>query len=72
MVCFQTKNPILGKFWRGLAMEDVGIFYGHLVIFTDIWYTYVFCGHLVQEHGYLVYFTRFGILYKEKCGSPDA
>jgi hypothetical protein len=28
MVYFQTKNPNLGKF---LKVEDVGIFYGHLV-----------------------------------------
>jgi hypothetical protein len=32
MVYFQTKNPTLGKFLRVLhrAIEDVGIFYGHL------------------------------------------
>jgi hypothetical protein len=26
---FQTKNPNLGKNFESLAMEDVGIFYGH-------------------------------------------
>jgi hypothetical protein len=26
MVCFQTKNPNLGKFWGGFVLEDVGIF----------------------------------------------
>jgi hypothetical protein len=31
MVCFQTKNTNLGKFLEGLAMEDAGIFYDHLV-----------------------------------------
>jgi hypothetical protein len=25
IVYFQTKNPDLGKFWRGLGMEKVGI-----------------------------------------------
>jgi hypothetical protein len=30
MVYFQTKNPNLGKFWRALGMEKVGIFFGHL------------------------------------------
>jgi hypothetical protein len=43
MVCLKTKNPNLGKFWRGLAMEDVSIpilstldpFYGHLLYFMD-------------------------------------
>jgi hypothetical protein len=34
---FQTKNPNLGKFLEGLAMEDYGIFYGHLVYFMDTW-----------------------------------
>jgi hypothetical protein len=55
MVCFQTKNPNLGKFWRVLQWEMLAyymdswsilwsfvIFYGHLVI----WYIFpvlVFC-----------------------------
>jgi hypothetical protein len=39
MVRFQTKNTNLGKDWRVLLhMEDVGIFYGHLVYFKNIWY----------------------------------
>jgi hypothetical protein len=29
MVCFQTKNPNLGKFWRVFVMENLGIFYDH-------------------------------------------
>jgi hypothetical protein len=37
MVYFQTK--------KGLAMEDIGMFYGHLVYFTAVWYiTYVAFG----------------------------
>jgi hypothetical protein len=36
MVCFQTKNPNLGKFWGFFAMENLGIFYDHLVYFTAI------------------------------------
>jgi hypothetical protein len=31
MAYFQTKNPNLGLNFEGLAMEDFGIFYGHLV-----------------------------------------
>jgi hypothetical protein len=31
MVYFQTKNPKLGKFLDVLTIEDVGMFYGHLV-----------------------------------------
>jgi hypothetical protein len=30
MAYFQTKNPDLGEL-EGLAMEDIGVFYGHLV-----------------------------------------
>jgi hypothetical protein len=36
---------------EGPTVEDVGIFYGHLVYFTAIWYTLwifgIFCGNLV-------------------------
>jgi hypothetical protein len=44
MVCFQTKNPNLGKFWRALNWKMliyfVGIskFYGHFGCFMTIWY----------------------------------
>jgi hypothetical protein len=38
MVCFQTKHPNLGKFWRTLEFENVGIFNGRLEYFTAIWY----------------------------------
>jgi hypothetical protein len=37
MAYFQTKNPNFGKIFEGLAIEDVGIFNGHLVNFTAIW-----------------------------------
>jgi hypothetical protein len=53
----------------GLAMEDDGIFYGHLVHFT------VFCYILLTfgiVRGNLVYFSRFGILYQEKSGNPGS
>jgi hypothetical protein len=63
MVYFQTKNPNLGKFWRVLAMEDAGIYYGHLVNFLAFWYILwnygIFSGHLVH-------FSRFGTLNHEK------
>jgi hypothetical protein len=51
MVCFQTKNPNLGKFWRALDWKMLiyfmaiwnilmifGIFYDHLEHFVFIWY----------------------------------
>jgi hypothetical protein len=67
MVCFQTKNPKLGKFWRVLQWKilvyfmtiwsillPLEILYGHLAYFAVIWYI----------------FPRFGILCQEKSGNP--
>jgi hypothetical protein len=48
-------------------MEDVGLFYGHLVCFTAMWYILWPFGIF---YGYLVYFSRLGILYQEKSGNP--
>jgi hypothetical protein len=52
---------------EGLAIEDVGVFYGHLAYFTAIWYILWPFGIF---YGHLVYFSRFGMLYKEKSGNP--
>jgi hypothetical protein len=67
MVCFQTKNRNLGKFWMVLLwkillyfvttwsiLQPLEIFYGHLVYFVVIWYIS----------------PRFGILDQEKSGNP--
>jgi hypothetical protein len=35
MVCFQTKNPDLGKKIQGFILENVDIFYGRLEYFKD-------------------------------------
>jgi hypothetical protein len=64
-------------------MEEVGIFYGHLVYCTARRYTYVCGGHLVYFmviwniswsfgifYGHLVYFSRFGMLHQEKSDNP--
>jgi hypothetical protein len=55
-------------------MEDVGIFYGHLIYFTAIWYILWLLGIF---YNYLVYFMfiwynffRFGMLRQEKSGNP--
>jgi hypothetical protein len=53
---------------EGLALEDVGIFYGHLVHFMVFCYILWTLGIVP---GNLVYFSRFGILYQEKSGNPD-
>jgi hypothetical protein len=48
-------------------MENLGIFYDHLVYFTanenSLRPFGIFCGNLV-------YFSRFGILDQEKSGNP--
>jgi hypothetical protein len=38
----------LGPFLEGLAMEDVGVFYGHLISFTAIW-------HLLWPFGIFIF-----------------
>jgi hypothetical protein len=48
-------------------MENVGIFYGHLVYFMVIWYILRPFGTF---HGHLVYFSCFGMLHQEKSGNP--
>jgi hypothetical protein len=49
---------------EGLAMEDVGIFYGHLVHFTVSCYIFWTFGIV---RGDLVYFSRFGISTLYSC-----
>jgi hypothetical protein len=69
MVYFLTKNPNLGKFWSvHIAMEDVGIFYGHLVYFTAIWYMLLPFVYFVV---FWYIFPRFGMFYQEKSGNPE-
>jgi hypothetical protein len=69
MVCFQTKNPNLDKFWRVLLwkiivyfitiwsiLRPLEKFYGHLVYFVVSWYI----------------FPSFGILDQDKSGTPGS
>jgi hypothetical protein len=63
MVCFQTKNPNLGKFWRVLHWKMlVYIFYGHFVHFTVFWYILwsfgIVCGHLVNFFPFWYVWTK--------------
>jgi hypothetical protein len=46
-------------------MEDVVIFYGHLVYFAAIWYK------CLWTFIWYRYFPRFGSLYQEKSGNTD-
>jgi hypothetical protein len=72
MVCFQTKNPNLGKFLKDLAMEYVGVFYGHLVHFTVFCYIFItFLWHLEKFIEIWYILSRFDILFQEKSGNPD-
>jgi hypothetical protein len=48
-------------------MEDVGIFNGHSVHFTDIWYILWSFGIF---HGYLVYFPHFWYIVPRKIWQP--
>jgi hypothetical protein len=64
---FPNQKLKFGFIVEGLAMEDVDIFMAILSIyiqlngiFMAIWY--ILC--------FLVYFSRFGILYREKSGNP--
>jgi hypothetical protein len=67
MVCFQTNNPNLGKFWRVLLLKI-------LVYFMTIWSNSTAIGNILWPFGiflviwYIVY--RFGILDLEKSGNP--
>jgi hypothetical protein len=49
-------------------MENLGIFYDHLVYFTAngyiLWQFGIFCGNLV-------YFSPFGYFGPKKSGNPD-
>jgi hypothetical protein len=69
MVYFQTKNPNLVKFFAGLAVEDVGIFYGHFVFFRP---NGIFCGLLVHFEVIWYIYPRFGMLYHETSGNPGS
>jgi hypothetical protein len=62
MVCFKTKNPNLGKFWRALEWKM-------LVYVMAIWYILLPFGNGVEIW---CIFPRFGILCQEKSGNTVA
>jgi hypothetical protein len=61
------SNPKLGKFWRVLQWKNLGNIKRQIWFFTAIWYILLPFGTF---YGYLVYFSRFGMLYQEKSGNP--
>jgi hypothetical protein len=64
---FSNQKSKFGKILEVLAMEDVGILYGHLVHFKVFCYILWTLGIV---RGNFVYFSLFGILYEEKSGNP--
>jgi hypothetical protein len=68
MVCFQTKNPELGKFWRVLLWKI-------LVYFMTIWSMYFMAiGNISWPFGIfcssLVYFSPFWYIGPRKIWQP--
>jgi hypothetical protein len=64
---FPNQKSQFGKILEGLRMENVGIFYGHLVNFTAIWYMLWQFGNVVVIWNV---FPHFGFLFQEKSGNP--
>jgi hypothetical protein len=64
---FSNQKSRFGQFFEDLTMEDVGIFYGHLVYFKAICYTLwkfgMFCGTLVN-------FSTFWYVVPRKLWQP--
>jgi hypothetical protein len=46
MVCFQTENPNLGKFWKALEWKMLVYF---MVMWNILRSFGIFCGHLVTS-----------------------
>jgi hypothetical protein len=67
MVHFQTKNPNLGKFWRGLNWTM-------LLFIMDIWTiirTFVIFNDRLVHFAFIWYsVSGFGAMHREKSGSP--
>jgi hypothetical protein len=61
MVCFQTKNPNLGKFCMAL---DWKMFVYFMATWNILWRFGIFYDHLVH-------FSSFGFMYQEKSGNPE-
>jgi hypothetical protein len=69
MVCFQTKNPNLGKFWRAFELKIVVYF---MVIRNILRSFGVFLWPFGNVAVIWYIFPRFGILCLEKSGNPVA
>jgi hypothetical protein len=62
MVYFQTIYPSLGKFWKVLQWKMLVQYF--MAILSILQQFCIFCG-------YLVYFSRCGMLYRKKSANPE-
>jgi hypothetical protein len=62
-----NQKSKFGQNLEGLAMEDGGIFYGHLVYINAILTT---LGSICIYYGYLVYFYPFWYFVPRKIWQP--
>jgi hypothetical protein len=67
MVCFQTKNLNLGKFWSVLLWKILVYF---MTIWSILWALEIFYDHLVYFVVIWYILPRFGILDQTKSGNP--
>jgi hypothetical protein len=66
MVCFQTKHPNLGKFWKTIDWKI-------LIYFMAIWSILRTFGEFYDHFVLICYiFSGFGITYQQKSGNPDS
>jgi hypothetical protein len=63
---FLNQKPQFGKFFKGLGLGNVGIFYGHLEYLAAIFLYFIY-DHLCS---FGAFFPDFGILSQEKSGNP--
>jgi hypothetical protein len=64
---FSNQKYKLGFILKGLGMQNVGIFYGHLEYCSAIWNIVrpfgILLGHLVFFMAFLVYFVAFWYIF---------
>jgi hypothetical protein len=67
MVCFQTKNPNLGKFWMDWDRKMLIYF---MTVWNILWRVGILYDHLVHFVFILYIFSDFGIMCGDKSGNP--
>jgi hypothetical protein len=69
---FAYQKSNFGNILEGLGMDNVGIFYCHLVYFIAIWYILpfgIFYCHLIYFIAFWYILLPFGMLYQEKLAT---